>query len=164
MVQLIWKTNWNSLETIKLQNGEGNGNPLQYSCLENPMDRGAWSRLQSMGSLRVGDDWVTSISLFTFMHWRRKWQPTCVLAWRIPGMGEPGGLPSMELHRVGHGWSDLAAAAITNSPLHKHTAVPLESPPQATPAALPVHWGKVPSTLAESQFWNSPEDEGTDSE
>ena len=34
-----------------------------------------------------------------------------VLAWRIPGMGEPGGLPSMGLHRVGHNWSDLAAAA-----------------------------------------------------
>ena len=34
-----------------------------------------------------------------------------VLAWRIPGMGEPGGLPSMESHRVGHDWSDLAAAA-----------------------------------------------------
>ena len=34
--------------------------------------------------------------------WRRKWQPTPVLAWRIPGMGEPGGLPSMGLHRVGH--------------------------------------------------------------
>ena len=35
-------------------------------------------RLQSMGSLRVGHDWVTSLSLFTFMHWRRKWQPTPV--------------------------------------------------------------------------------------
>ena len=34
-----------------------------------------------------------------------------VLAWRIPGMGEPGGLPSMWSHRVGHDWSDLAAAA-----------------------------------------------------
>ena len=34
-----------------------------------------------------------------------------VFAWRIPGMGEPGGLPSMESHRVGHDWSDLAAAA-----------------------------------------------------
>ena len=34
-----------------------------------------------------------------------------VLAWRIPGMGEPGGLPSMGLHRVGHDWSDLAVAA-----------------------------------------------------
>ena len=39
---------------------------------------------------------------FTFMHWRRKWQPTRVLAWRIPGMGDPNGLQSMGLHRVGH--------------------------------------------------------------
>ena len=151
-------------------------------------------RLQSMGSRRVGHDWVTSLSLFTFMHWRKKWQPTpaflpgesqgrgslvgcrlwgstesdtteviqqqqqqqtkaercsadygkpfcwgmgflggsvvknpsvcagdlgsnlgredplekemathsSVLAWRIPGTGEPGGLPSMGSHRVGH--------------------------------------------------------------
>ena len=70
-------------------------------------------RLQSMGSRRVGDDWVTSLSLFTFMRWRRKWQPTPVFlsGERIPGMGEPGGLPSMGSHRVRHDWSDLAAAA-----------------------------------------------------
>ena len=68
-------------------------------------------RLQSMGSQRVRHDWATSLSLFTFLHWRRKWQPTRVLAWGIPGTGEPGGLPSMALHRVGHDWSDLAAAA-----------------------------------------------------
>ena len=43
--------------------GEGNGNPLQYSCLENPMDRGAWCRLLSMGSQRVGHDQATSFSL-----------------------------------------------------------------------------------------------------
>ena len=67
--------------------------------------------LQSMGSLRVKHDWVTSLSLFTFMHWRRKWQPTRVLAWRIPGTREPGGLPSKGSHRVRHNWSDLAAAA-----------------------------------------------------
>ena len=60
--------------------------------------------LQSMESLRVGHDSVTSLSLFTFVHWRRKWQPTpvSVLAWRIPGTGEPGGLPSMGSHRVGY--------------------------------------------------------------
>ena len=58
--------------------------------------------LQSMGSLRVGHDSETSLSLFTLMHWRRKWQPNSVLAWRIPGMGEPGGLPSKGLHRIGH--------------------------------------------------------------
>ena len=65
--------------------------------------------LQSMGSWRVGHDWATSLSLFTFMHWRRKWPPTPVF---LPGESEgrePGGLPSMGLHRVGHDWSDLAA-------------------------------------------------------
>ena len=42
------------------------------------------------------------------------------LAWRIPGMGEPGGLPSMGSHRVGHDWSDLAAAARNISELAKN--------------------------------------------
>ena len=70
-------------------------------------------RLQSylMGYLRVGHDWVTSLSLSTFMNWRRKWQPTPVLSWRLPGTAELGRLPSMGSHRVGHGWSDLAAVA-----------------------------------------------------
>jgi len=69
-------------------------------------------RLQSMGSLGVGHDWATSLSLFTFMHWRRKWQPTPVfLPGESQGTGEPGGLPSLGWHRVGHNWSDSAAAA-----------------------------------------------------
>ena len=70
--------------------------------------------LQSMGSQRVGHDWVTSLSLFTFhFHALGKEMATdsSVLAWRIPGTGKPGGLPSMESHRVGHNWSNLAAAA-----------------------------------------------------
>ena len=58
--------------SMYISSGEGNGTPLQYSCLGNPMEPG---RLQSMGSPRVGHDWETSLSLFTFMHWRRKWQP-----------------------------------------------------------------------------------------
>ena len=61
--------------------GEGNGTPLQYSCLENPMAE-EHGRLQSMGSLRVGHDWATSLSLFTCIHWRRKRQPTPVF---LPG-------------------------------------------------------------------------------
>jgi len=70
-------------------------------------------RLQSMGSLRVEHDWATSLSLFTFTHWRRKWQPTPVfLPGESQGMEELGGLPSMGLHRVGHDCSDLATAAI----------------------------------------------------
>ena len=69
-------------------------------------------RLQSMASLGVGHDWATSLSLFTFMHWRRKWQPTPVfLPGESQGRGEPGGLSSLGSHRVGHDWSDLAAAA-----------------------------------------------------
>ena len=109
-----------------------NGNPLQYSCLENPVDRGAWwaavhgvtqswtrlkqlsmhacmekamaphsstlawkipwteepGRLQSMGSRRVEHNWATSLSLFTFMHWRREWQPTPVF---LPGESQGRG-------------------------------------------------------------------------
>ena len=45
--------------------GEGNGNPRPYSCLENPMDGGAWFRLLSMGSQRVGLNWATSLHLWT---------------------------------------------------------------------------------------------------
>ena len=69
--------------------------------------------LKSMGSLRVRHNWVTSFSLFSFMHWKRKWQHTPVFlpGGRIPGTGEHGGLPSMGSHRVGHDGSDLAAAA-----------------------------------------------------
>ena len=71
-----------------------------------------YGRLQTMGSRRVRHDWATSLSLFPF-HALEKEMAThsSVLAWRIPGTGEPGGLPSMGSHRVGHGWSDLAAAA-----------------------------------------------------
>ena len=67
--------------------------------------------LQSMGSRRVGHDWATSLSIFTFMHWRRQWQPTPVF---LPGQSQGwGSLVGCRLwgRRVGHDWSDLAAAA-----------------------------------------------------
>ena len=197
----FWKSHLYEISHyLEWPDGERNGTPLQYSCLENTMGGGAWwaavhgvekswtrlsdftftfhfhalekemaphssplawkipwmeepGRLQSTGSLRIGHNWVTSLSLFTLMHWRRKWHPTpvllpgksngrkslvgcsprglsdfpftfhfhalekemathsSVLAWRIPGMGDPGGLPSMDSHRVGHDWSNLVAAA-----------------------------------------------------
>ena len=71
--------------------------------------------LQSMGSLRVGHHWATSFSLFTFMHWRRKWQPTPVFL-RGESQGR-GSLVGCRLwgHRVGHYWIDLAAAAAAAS-------------------------------------------------
>ena len=73
--------------SLIMSDGEGNGTPLQYSCLEDSMDGGAYSGLQSMGSLRVRHDWATSLSL-TFMHWRRKWQPTPVF---LPGESQGRG-------------------------------------------------------------------------
>ena len=81
---------------------QGNGTPLQYSCLENPMDRGAWQAAVH-GVVKS----QTQLRDFTFpfhFHALEKEMAThsSVLAWRIPGMGEPGGLPSMGLHRVGH--------------------------------------------------------------
>ena len=91
--------------------GEGNGTPLQYSCLENPMDGGAWkAAVHGVTKSR------TQLSDFTFtfyFHALEKEMAThsSVLAWRIPGTGEPGGLLSMRSHRVGHNWSDAEAAA-----------------------------------------------------
>ena len=86
---------------------EGNGNPLQHSCLENPMDRGAWwavvygvaqsqTRLKRLSMHALEKEMATHSS---------------ILAWRIPWTEEPGGLSSMGSHRVRHDWSDLAAAA-----------------------------------------------------
>ena len=105
---------WVLITQYKFNNisGEGNGTPLQYSCLEKSHGRRSLGRLQSMGSLRVRHDWATSLSLFTFMHWRRKWEPTPVF---LPGESQGWrslvGWPSVGSHRVGHDWSDLAAAA-----------------------------------------------------
>ena len=93
--------------------GEGSGTPLQYSCLENPMDRVAWC-----AAVRgIAKNW-TRLRDFTFhFHALEKEMAThcSVLAWRIPGTVEPGGLSSMGSHRVGHDWSDLAAAAAAGS-------------------------------------------------
>ena len=76
--------------------------PLQYSCLENPMGRGAWWAAVH----RIAKSW-TRLSDFPFtfhFHALEKEMAThsSVLGWRIPGTGEPGGLPSMGSHRVGH--------------------------------------------------------------
>ena len=92
---------------------EGNGTPLQYSCLENPMDGGAWKAAVhgvAEGRARLSDFTVT----FHFHALEQEMAThSSVLAWRIPGTGEPGGLPSLGSHRVGHDWSDLAAADYT---------------------------------------------------
>ena len=82
--------------------GEGSGNPLQYSCLENPMDGGTWWAAVpgvTKSPIRL------SVFTFTFhFHALEKEMAThsSVFAWRIPGTGELGGLPSMGSHRIGH--------------------------------------------------------------
>ena len=91
--------------------GEGNTNPLQCSCLENPRDSGAWwTAIYGVAQSQ------TQLSDFTFaFHFHsleKAMAPQAsTLAWKIPWAEEPGGLQSMGSHRVGHDWSNLAAAA-----------------------------------------------------
>ena len=95
-----WKILKIKLVSSNAYSGEGNGTPLQYSCLENPMDGGAWwAAVYGVAQSR------TRLSDFTFpFHALEKEMAThsSVLAWRIPGTGESGRLPSPGSHRVGH--------------------------------------------------------------
>ena len=89
-------------EVSSSSNGEGNGTPLQYSCLENPMGGGTWKAAVH----GVAEGW-TRLSDFPFtfhFHALEKEMAThsSVLAWRIPGTEEPGELPSMGSYRVRH--------------------------------------------------------------
>ena len=76
------------LEALHASFGEGNGTPLQYSYLENPMGGGAWWATAH----GVAKSWIRlsdfTFSPFTFMHWRRKWQPTPVF---LPGESQGQG-------------------------------------------------------------------------
>ena len=93
------------------QMGEGNGTPLQYWCLENPMDGGAcWATIHGVAKSQTKQSDFT----FTFhFHILEKEMAThsSVLAWRIPGTEKPDRLQSMGSHRVRYNWSNLAAAA-----------------------------------------------------
>ena len=110
------RQNWARVSLLRIfknkPTGEGNGTPHQYSCLESPMDRGAWwAAVHGVAKNRT----PLSDSTFTFhSHALEKEMAThsSVPAWRTPGTGEPGGLPSMGSHRVGHAFSDSAAAAV----------------------------------------------------
>ena len=93
---------WQCLRNIRLNKGEGTGNPLRYSCLENPMDGEAWwATVHGVAKSRTQ---LCEFTLTFHFHALEKAMATHsrVLAWRIPGMGKLGGLPSMGSHRVGH--------------------------------------------------------------
>ena len=88
---------------------------IHYSCLANPMDGGAWwAAVHGVAGSRTR---LSDFTLTFHFHALEKEMAThsSVLAWRIPGTGEPGGLPSLGSHRVGHDWSELAAAAASHS-------------------------------------------------
>ena len=95
---LVGYDSWGDRKVLELDRGvcgEGNGTPLQYSCLDNPMDGGAWK-----AAVHGVAEGRTRLSDFTFtfhFHALEKEMAThsSVLAWRIPGMAEPGGLPSL---------------------------------------------------------------------
>ena len=104
--RLNTRSPWNSplllLKSFMVPFGEGNGTPLQYSCLEIPMDGRAW-----WAAVRGVANSQARLSYFTFtfhFHALEKEVAThfSVLAWRIPGTEEPSGLPSLGSHRVGH--------------------------------------------------------------
>ena len=88
--------------------GEDNGTPFQYSCLENPINGAAWwATVHGVSKSRTQ---LSDFTLTFHFHALEEEMAThsSVLALRIPGMGEPGGLLSMGLHRVRHDWNDLA--------------------------------------------------------
>ena len=68
--------------------------------------------LQSMGSLRVGHNWVTPLSLFTFMHWRRKWHPTAVF---LPGESQGRGTWWAAVYGVAQSWTRLKRRSSSSS-------------------------------------------------
>ena len=116
--------------TVAAYYREGNGNLLQYSCLENPMDWGAW--YAAVHGVAKSRTWLSDFPFTFHFHALEKEMAThsSNLAWRIPGMEEPGVLPSMGSHRVRHDWSDLAASALTSKSVVLLLCVKMANPVQ----------------------------------
>ena len=95
LLTFVWLEIVTGNEKQRLAVSPGNGTPLQYSCLENPMDRGAW--WAAVRGVAKSQTWLRDFTFPFHFHALEKEMAThsSVLAWRIPGTGEPGGLPSM---------------------------------------------------------------------
>ena len=122
-------------------------------------------RLQSTGSLRVGHDWATSLSLFTFMHWRRQWQPTPVL---LPGDSQGQG--SLPIQVITEHWVMFPACYSSSHSylllllLSRFSRVRLCATPQTAAHQAPPslgfsrqeYWSGLPfpSPMHESEKWN----------
>ena len=117
---------------------------LQHSCLENPMDGGAW--WAAVHGVAKSWTWLSDFTFTFHFYTLEKEMAThsSVLAWRIPGMGEPGGLPSTGSHRVGHDWSDLAASSSNSSSASEREVAQscptLSNPMDCSPPGSSVHW------------------------
>ena len=98
----------------KRKHGNKSLQMIKVKCTDSGINSSMWRMDRKAFPTSISSDFS-----FTFhFHALEKEMAThsSVLAWRIPGTGEPGGLPSMGLHRVGHDWSDLAAAAADEWP------------------------------------------------
>ena len=127
-----------SIPGLGRSTGEGNGNQLQYSCLESPMDRRAWqatvhrvtksqTRLSNFGASLVAQLVKNLPAVQETRVWSLGWEDlleketathSSILAWKISWTEEPGGLQSMGSHRVGHDW-----ATITHTARTSHTVI-----------------------------------------
>ena len=96
--------------------------PHSSTLVKTPMDEGAW--WAAVHGVAEGRTWLSDFTFPFHFHALEKEMAThfSVLAWRTPWMGEPGGLPSMGLHRLEHDWSNLAAAAESNKTGNKQVA------------------------------------------
>ena len=118
-----FKHEWYLCQKLSIFHGEGTGNLLQYSCLENPMDRGAWqAAVHGFAKSQTG------LSNFTFtchFHALEKEMATHsrVLAWRIPGMGEPGGVYGVAQRRTQLKW--LSSSSSSNIFQLRHYPPPI---------------------------------------
>ena len=110
------KTQWQSqIYTLRSISRRRQWHPTPVLLPGKSMDRETW--WAAVHGVMKSQTWLSGFTFTFHFHALEKEMAThsSVLAWKIPGTGEPGGLPSMGSHRVGHNWSDLVAAAFTTT-------------------------------------------------